>query len=103
VAHQIEPLSFKVSGGVDHAGDVAARPVEAGDEPKFDWIAAESIGYFYSVQDRKPKRGEWPFMTSGMLSLPDRILTFTILSHRPSPEGHREAFKAIDAIQVVRQ
>jgi hypothetical protein len=41
LAQQIESLSFKVSGGVDHACNVAARPVEAVDEPKFDWIAAK--------------------------------------------------------------
>ena len=41
LADQIEPLSFKVSGGVDHACNVAAWPVEADDEPKFDWIAAK--------------------------------------------------------------
>src|SRR5215813_8804660 len=41
LAQQIEPLSFKVAAGVDYAGNVAARPVEAVDEPKLDWIGAK--------------------------------------------------------------
>jgi hypothetical protein len=41
LGQETEPLSSKVDAGVNHAGDVAARPAEAGDEPKFDWIAGK--------------------------------------------------------------
>jgi hypothetical protein len=58
-------------------------------------------GYYYSVQDRRPKPGEWAFKTSGLYIAVGRLLSFTILSHKPGPEGPKEALDALLGIEIV--
>lgn len=73
-------------------------------EPSIDvtpFQSGSASGYYFSAQDRKPKPGDWPFMTSGMLLTQGRILTFTILSHRAPPEGTREGMTALANLEFT--
>lgn len=58
-------------------------------------------GYYYSAQDRNPKPGEWEFLTRGMFATQGYVLNFTILSHRPPPEGTKQAMSALTWMQVI--
>jgi hypothetical protein len=45
-------------------------------------------GYYFTATDRKPKPGEWLYMTHGSASLQDLLLRFTIFSNDPKqPEA----------------
>ena len=55
----------------------------------------EVKGYYFSAQDRNPKPEEWPFMTQGFFSAQDRVISVTILTYIPPPEGTKEALASI--------
>jgi hypothetical protein len=39
------------------------------------------IGYYFSATDRKPKPGEYKYLTQGIVPVGDLVVTFTILSN----------------------
>lgn len=39
----------------------------------------EAVGYFYTLTDRAPKPGEYPYMSQGVMGVGDLLITFIIL------------------------
>jgi hypothetical protein len=50
-----------------------------------------AVGYFYSLTDKAPKPGEYEFMTQGLTSVGDLLLSITILSHTKDSQSVRDA------------
>jgi hypothetical protein len=42
---------------------------------------SSSIGYYFSVTDRAPKKGEYKYMTQGIIRIGEVLTTFTILTN----------------------
>jgi hypothetical protein len=96
-----EVIRNKIREEVQTAADQALfRSVEPSIEIK-TFEMGEVKGYYYFAQDRKPKPGEWPFVTSGFFCIQDRIVNVTILTYFAPPEGAKEALSAIAELQIV--
>lgn len=65
-----------------------------------DLKGPEALGYFYSLTDKAPKPGEYEYLTQGMATVGELVLTFTILTRsRQAPE--RGA--ALEMLKTARQ
>ena len=54
-----------------------------------------AVGYFYSLTDKAPKPGEYEFMTQGLTSVGDLLLSATILSHTKDSQSVRDALSML--------
>ncbi len=61
---------------------------------------SHSIGYFFSLTDKSPKRGEFRYMTRGAIGVGNLLLSFTHLYHKKDSPSLKEVFLML---QEVRQ
>lgn len=60
-----------------------------------------AVGYFYSLTDKAPKPGEYEFLTKGVTSVGDLLLSVTILSHTKESESVRDALSMLRGSSVT--
>ncbi len=59
-----------------------------------------SIGYFFTLTDKAPKRGEFKYMTRGGIGVGNLLLRFTILYHKKDSPSLKDVLLTL---QEVRQ
>ncbi len=61
---------------------------------------SHSIGYFFTLTDKSPKRGEFRYMTRGAIGVGNLLLWFTHLYHKKESPSLKEV---LHMLQEVRQ
>jgi len=57
-------------------------------------------GYYYTLSDRNPKRGGYPFVTQGMVSVGGLVMSFGVLTMTPDAAEIREVVEIVGGARL---